>query len=151
MVEEMEELFPRLRGTDYQITSPPDAVYNCISWAVGEVKNWWWPAEPAKTYWPAGVPRMETLDAFCAALATLGYVVCDHAEVEQDYVKIALYADAERVPTHAARQLLSGRWTSKLGRMEDLEHALHDLEGALYGSVTLIMKRPLSATEAAQQ
>jgi hypothetical protein len=47
------------------------------------------------------------------------------------------------VPKHAARQLPSGRWTSKLGPMEDIEHALHDLTGMAYGSVVLVMKRPV--------
>ena len=36
-------------------------------------------------------------------------------------------------------------WTSKLGRMEDLEHALRDLEGVVYGSVVLILKRRVTA------
>jgi hypothetical protein len=27
--------------------------------------------------------------------------------------------------------------------MEDIEHALHDLAGTVYGSVVLLMKRPL--------
>jgi len=39
---------------------------------------------------------------------------------------------------------LSGRWASKLGRSEDIEHALHDLTGTAYGKVVLIMKRPIT-------
>ena len=50
-------------------------------------------------------------------------------------------------PKHAARQLPSGRWTSKLGFLEDIEHALHDLEGTEYGAVVLVMKRPIIAVE----
>jgi len=46
---------------------------------------------------------------------------------------------------HAARQLPEGRWTSKLGELEDIEHALHDLTGTVYGSVVLVMKRALLA------
>jgi hypothetical protein len=46
------------------------------------------------------------------------------------------------VPKHAARQLPDGRWTSTLGPGEDLEHALHDLKGMVYGSVVLVLKRP---------
>jgi hypothetical protein len=63
-------------------------------------------------------------------------------ELESGFEKIALFA-SDGVPKHAARQLESGRWTSKLGTREDIEHALHDLEGAIYGSVALVMKRPL--------
>jgi hypothetical protein len=43
---------------------------------------------------------------------------------------------------HAARQLPSGRWTSKIGVLEDIEHSLRDLEGDEYGTATVLMKRP---------
>jgi hypothetical protein len=58
-----------------------------------------------------------------------------------------LFANAQGVPKHAARQLLTGRWTSKLGKMEDIEHGLRDLEGTVYGTVVLIMKRALPIKE----
>jgi hypothetical protein len=144
MVKGIEDLFPRLRGTAYQITSAPDDGYNCIAWAAGLTNEWWWPfGDPMRSHWPEGVPRQETLDAFRAAFATLGYMVCDDAGLEPGYEKIALFADAKGEPAHAARQLPTGRWTSKLGELEDLEHALHDLEGSDYGSVVQIMKRPI--------
>jgi hypothetical protein len=38
-------------------------------------------------------------------------------------------------------------WTSKLGELEDIEHALGDLTGMVYGSIVLVMKRPVSAAE----
>ena len=83
------------------------------------------------------------MEAFRLAFVVHGYAVCDQIDVEPGYEKIAIFADPDGCPTHAARQLSSGVWTSKLGRLEDIEHALHDLEGAEYGSVFLIMKRPL--------
>jgi len=43
-----------------------------------------------------------------------------------------------------ARQLADARWTSKLGGLEDIEHALHDLVGAEYGTVALILRRPVA-------
>src|SRR5260370_5589590 len=113
---------------------------NCIAWAAGDTTDWWWPDEadnPDSAYWPPGAPRVESLEAFRLAFATLGYVVCDHDHVETRYEKIALFSQAG-VPKHAARQLLSGRWTSKLGPMEDIEHALPDLTGMVYGSVVLV-------------
>jgi hypothetical protein len=147
MVKAFEQLFPRLRGDAYQVTSPADAIYNCIAWAAGSVDIWWWPiGDPERVYWPEGAPRVETVVAFRAAFATLGYVDCDHAESELGYEKIALFASAKGVPTHAARQLASGRWTSKIGQLEDIEHFLQDLEGTAYGSVSLVMKRPFVET-----
>jgi hypothetical protein len=45
------------------------------------------------------------------------------------------------MPTHAARQLPNGRWSSKLGKLEDIEHALDDICGSAYGSVVPVLKR----------
>ena len=43
---------------------------------------------------------------------------------------------------HAALQLGSGIWTSKLGTGEDIEHdAPENLAGPCYGHVTAFMKR----------
>src|SRR5262249_20614921 len=145
MVNRLEDIFPGLREANYRVTSPPEKRYNCIAWAAGDQSEWWWPVPVGPYYWPKSVPRVVTLEAFHEAFATLGYVVCEQTEYEPEFEKIAIYATADRVPQHAARQLPGGRWTSKLGRMEDIEHALSDLEGAVYGSVVLIMKRPLLA------
>lgn len=135
-------MFPRLQSAYFQVTSPRADVYNCIAWAAGDTTNWWWPDEPDKAHWPDGVARAETLEAFREAFATLGYVVCEGAELAPGFEKVALFADAKGVPKHAARQLPGGRWTSKLGLLEDIEHALHDLTGTAYGSVVLVMRRP---------
>src|SRR5947209_13616660 len=125
MVKWIENLFPGLHGTAYQVAGPPDPVYNCIAWATGATDAWWWPiGNPPRVYWPAGVPREETLAAIEAAFAALGYTVCEHAEVEPGFDKVALFASAAGFPTHAARQLPSGRWTSKLGQLERIEHEL---------------------------
>jgi hypothetical protein len=88
--------------------------------------------------------REMTIPSFQAAYALFGYGICESEQVEPGFEKVALFADPQGSPTHAARQLPSGRWTSKLGAMEDIEHDLHDLEGTAYGSVVLVMKRPVS-------
>jgi hypothetical protein len=147
MVERIEQTFPGLRGSGYQVTSARDDTYNCIAWAAGDTTRWWWPDEPGRpesAHLPPGVPRAETLEAFRQAFATLGYGVCDDDRAEAGFEKVALFALAG-VPKHAARQLPGGRWTSKLGPMEDIEHALHDLTGLVYGSVVLVLRRPLPA------
>jgi hypothetical protein len=82
------------------------------------------------------------LDAFLAAFAALGYFQCADAEAEPDFERIALSASARGTPLHAARQRPDGSWSSKVGELEDIEHALSDLEGEAYGSVVLFMKRP---------
>jgi hypothetical protein len=77
-----ESLFPDLVRTGYQVTSPPDAIYNCIAWAVGHTSAWWWPDLDGFDYWPPGVVREQTLAAFVQAFATVGYVPCLDGSLE---------------------------------------------------------------------
>jgi hypothetical protein len=148
MVDHLLRLFPRLMPEALAVTSPPDREYNCLAWAVGITNDWWWPvAKDGRAFRPPGVVRLETLEAFRAAFATLGYSSCAGEEHEAAFEKIALFAGPQGIPTHAARQLANGRWTSKLGRAEDIEHELHDLEGDIYGTVVLIMRRPIPGGE----
>jgi hypothetical protein len=127
MVEHIEHLFPNLRGTPYQITRPPDEAYNCIAWAAGDTADPCWPVDPDVAQWPSDVPRIETLDAFCQAFATPGYAACSDDALEPGFEKIAMFADDLRVPKHAARQLRTGRWTSKLGKLEEIGKLLGDI------------------------
>ncbi|HEX5269738.1 MAG TPA: hypothetical protein VFW33_04585 [Gemmataceae bacterium] len=131
------------------MTSPPDQDYNCIAWAAGMTDAWWWPVGThPKRYWPPGVPRALTLAAFCDALATVGYAACQGEALEPGFEKAVLFADVQGTPAHAARQLLTGRWASKCGFAEDIEHDLRDVEGQIYGTVAVFMKRPLAPAAA---
>ena len=142
MVNIIETLFPQLHAGNYLVTSPETDVYNCDAWAAGVTAEWWWPfGDPGTTYWPATAMRQETLSAFQDAFVSVGYASTDSAEPEPGLEKIALFADANGCPTHAARQLANGVWTSKLGALADIEHVLTNLEGAEYGKVVLILKR----------
>ena len=58
-----ESLFPDLVRTGYQITSPPDPVYNCIAHAAGVTDDWWWPDPDGFDYWPPGIIRERTLNS----------------------------------------------------------------------------------------
>jgi hypothetical protein len=135
--------FPNLRGDNHHVTSPQTNHYNCIAWAAGETFRRWWPVvNDWGWYWPPDIPRVDTVDAFVAAFAGLGYAPCDDSVLEAGYEKVALYVDLGGTPTHMARQLESGRWTSKLGRQEDIEHdTLSVLEGPAYGRVALYLRR----------
>jgi hypothetical protein len=121
-----ENEFPRFRKEEYRVTSPADWKYNCIAYAAGECAAPWWPsdAETEGVFWPPEAPREETMDAFVTAFKTKGYCPIDdmNTGVEAGYEKIVIYVDAEGTPSHAARQLDSGAWTSKLGTCEDISH-----------------------------
>lgn len=137
----LEILFPRLASEGFAETSSATAKYNCIAWAAGRTDDWWWP-DPLGNYpWPVGVPRTVTIEAFSQAFETLGYVRCEHGNLEPGFEKVALYA-LNGLPTHAARQLPDGKWTSKLGKEIDISHTLVGLEGPIYGQVAGYLKRP---------
>lgn len=79
---------------------------------------------------------------FCRGFETLGYVTCPDSVLEKGWEKVALFAKANDEPAHAARQLESGRWTSKLGGSKDIAHELEAVCGPYYGNPVLFMKRP---------
>lgn len=65
------------------------------------------------------------------------------SQSQQKTSKVAIYVDDSGDPSHAARQTSSGKWTSKMGELEDIEHdGLSALEGKACGTVARIMKRP---------
>lgn len=137
--ERVKTSLPRLTADNHVETSAATWQYNCIAWAAGSTDAWWWPV-PGR-YWPEDAPREESLTAFLAAFATLGYVPSISALLEPGTEKVALYASGEQ-PTHAARQLANGTWTSKLGPAIDIEHATPDaVAGGVYGEVVVILAR----------
>ena len=86
-----------------------------------------------------------TLVAFIEAFMALSYEKCEDGSLEDGYQKIALFADDSDLPTHAARQLPNGAWTSKLGRLEDIVHdAVEDVSGPTYGAPVQFMRRRTS-------
>lgn len=128
-------------------TSDSTPQYNCIAWAAGKTNEPWWPTDQIQGYfWPPGLPRepidQETVGNFVKAFETEGYLVCDDGAIEQGFEKIAIYADTNKRPLHAARSLSKGVWSSKMGDLEDIEHAtLEAVAGKQYGSPVAFLKR----------
>jgi hypothetical protein len=142
--DNIESEFPRLRSEGYSITSPESDDYNCIAWAGGDTARKWDPDPTAGRYWPDSVPRTLDVESFVQLFALNGgYSPCDSEALESGFEKIAIFASLSNEVTHAARQLPSGAWTSKLGDWEDIEHkTLSGLESSFYGRVAAILKRP---------
>jgi len=143
---EIRSLFPNLaQVTSFKVTSDQADIYNCVSWAISETHRWWWPVTKGKKYgyWPPGLSQALTIDNFIAALATVGFEPCQNFDVEAGFEKVVLYMHRSGAPTHLARQLPNGRWTSKLGELWDIEHkTLGGLEGSLYGRPIKAFRRP---------
>ena len=141
--------FPNLNATNYETTSPASSDYNCAAWAARDDQVKWWPHPVLpEYYWPT--PRRDdSLDAFIEGFGALGYAACESPELESGYEKVAVFANADG-PQHVARQLSTGRWTSKLGELEDINHStLADVECDDYGRPVLFMRRPLAEQEEA--
>jgi hypothetical protein len=135
----MAEIFPRLTASHYHSTSAPDVRYNCVAWAAGDTQHWWQPG----VHWPVTTSRDDFgVGGLEAAFLSLGYAVCPDESLEAGFEKVAIYGFGFFY-THAARQLRNGKWTSKLGKAEDIEHdSPDDVAGGLYGEVVQFMRRP---------
>jgi hypothetical protein len=142
--ERIENIAPRLTNERYKITSVESEAYNCIGWALYDTKQWWWHTPKYGCYWPPGILRNNDRDTVAKIFEIHGYQQCDSPGAESGFEKIALYEHPEFGIEHVARQLQTGRWTSKVGEWEDIEHDnAKSLEGIEYGSVALYMKRRL--------
>ncbi len=142
-------IFGKLNSENHVQTSPETPFYNCIAWAAGEDHRWWQPNAPAFLgyYWPPGAPSGMEFDCLIGAFRTLGYSTCDNGSLEPGFEKVALYAKPDGKWSHAARQLPSGKWTSKLGKLEDIQHDDPDvIAGSTYGAVSCYMSRKASPT-----
>jgi hypothetical protein len=137
-----DEPFPHLTPENHRVTSPPDARYNCIAWVAGDTDRWWQPG----VCWPTPAEAGDWgLGALEAAFRALGYATCADGSLEPGFEKVVLFGDGVFY-THAARQLPNGKWTSKLGGAEDIEHDTpDDVAGGIYGAVARFMKRPVPA------
>lgn len=134
--------FPALTHLNHKITSPVDLSYNCIAWALDDTTRWWWPDAMGVRFWPPNIARQETIAAFEEMLQQQGYSRCLRRTVERGLEKVALFVRAG-VPKHLAKQTTKGKWSSKLGEVEDIEHSLDALDGPEYGAVHQVYSRPV--------
>src|SRR2546421_1706079 len=79
------EDLPNLKDGNWTCKSPYKRRYNCIAWAAGDDQNWWCPL----VYWPDGVDRDDTIDAYLDAFRTVGYEECADASLEEGFEKVA--------------------------------------------------------------
>ena len=140
---DLEEDFPNLRSAEWQDTSKPASNNNCIAYAANDKNRYW---DTAKGYyWPPGAIREYSMEGWTDAFRVLNYQRCETADLEVGFEKVAIYKKQGK-PSHVARQLDNGYWTSKLGPDEDINHStLAALEGEFYGEVDTIMKRSITA------
>ena len=147
--ENAERMYIRPESTShYSVTSPSTDDYNCIAWAAGRDDVWAWPGRERYHWWPPNLPRVSTVEAIAAWFISIGYEAVASSEAELGYERVAIYANTDGLPTHVARQLPDGSWTSKIGMLEDIRHlsprVLETDQG--YGYVKLVLRRKMPAT-----
>lgn len=135
-------VFPNTLGEPFTKTSEKDPDYNCIAYAYGENTLRFWPNKWPQFVWPPDVPNTEDVDSFIKLFESIGYTLCNNGDLEPGYEKVAVYT-LNGSPTHAAKQLQNGLWSSKLGPQEDVSHSLFNIGGGAYGDVHSFMRRPL--------
>ena len=132
--------FPNLASEGFDIVGEPAPRYNCIAYAAGDTSKWWWP--DGVNYWPPWGTLTNRIESLKEAFSGLGYEPCDDSTAEVDYQKVALY-EIQGEMTHAALQMPSGRWRSKMGRGPVIEHSNPEsLSDGIYGEPTIFMRRP---------
>ena len=135
--------FPNSYNEPFLVTSPETWRYNCIAWAFGDDQRWYWPVGHPNFYWPPNIRRQLDMQSFIELYQLVGYTVCANGNLEIGVEKIAIF-QLNGDPSHAARQLSNGNWTSKMGPWHDVEHTLNSMNNSVgYGDVTVFMSRPL--------
>jgi hypothetical protein len=134
--------FPNSFEEPFILTSPITPNYNCIAWAFGDDTKWYW---PENTYfWPSKIRRKPDIQSFIELYELIGYLVCLDDSLQEGIEKIVIFTDQNNVPTHAARQLKNGNWTSKLGESHDVEHTIKSMHNSFYGNPKVYMSRPIN-------
>jgi hypothetical protein len=140
--ERIENIAPRLANEPYEITSVETDAYKLHPPLLSIVKRPSGHTPKYGCYWPPGILRNNNRGTVAKIFEIHGYRQCESSGVEPGFEKIALYEHREYGIEHVSRQLETGRWTSKIGEWEDIEHeSAKSLEGDEYGSVIGYMKR----------
>jgi hypothetical protein len=149
----LQSKLPKLLDGTYQRTSEATGRYNCIAHAAYDTKKNWWPVPGGfaenDRYWPKEAPPRRTIKAFSKAFELQGFENCEDGQLERGYEKVVLYVSDKpkpdaplNAPTHMARQLPCGNWTSKLGPYIDIMHDTPErLVSDEYGRIELYMRR----------
>ncbi|HKR59036.1 MAG TPA: hypothetical protein VJS64_04830 [Pyrinomonadaceae bacterium] len=151
--QRVQSQLENLTDGSFEKTSDVSGAYNCIAHAAYDSRRKWWPIplQHARLdrHWPDGVPRRRTIRVFRLAFEKEGYELCDDGSLEEGFEKVVLYVsdtataeDPLNAPTHMARQLPCGKWTSKLGEDIDIVHDIPErVTGRVYGRIELYMRR----------
>lgn len=137
--EERLERWPSLRDGSFVYMSDFTINYNCAAWVVHETER---RIDSYGYWWPDDVPVAHTAESYAEVYRKhFGFENCEDGSFETGIEKIAIFSDANKLFTHAARQKENGIWTSKMGDCEDIDHGLDVVAGGWYGQPVLFLKK----------
>jgi hypothetical protein len=122
-VQDLLAEYPRLgEDPDYKLTSEADDRYNCVAWVRRDKGHW---IDP-EVFWPTDLapepPEWEDdLPYYLALFEAWDFEMVESSDREDGYLKIAVFASGGDFD-HVAKQLPSGRWSSKGGASFDFRH-----------------------------
>lgn len=135
--EIIEQSLPNLRPSEnFEFSSLQDEDYNCVAWASGRDDGW-------TQFYDASGRAIRTPERYVQHFLEMGYdEVSPNGDFENGINKIAIYINTNRNHfKHVARQLPNGKWASKLGDWEDIEHSsAEDLLG-FYGDKIIYLQK----------
>ncbi len=133
------ERWPSLTDGSFVYRSDYTIDYNCAAWAVNNTRS---RIDSYGYWWPEDVERTHTAGSYAEVYRKhFGFQTCTDGVLEPGVEKIAIFADANNLFTHAARQKENGAWTSKMGDCEDIDHALDVVSGGWYGKVVIFLRK----------
>ncbi len=149
--------FPKFLADGAKKTREATRQYNCKAWSAERDINQWWEPEKLEPwfFWPVdSEPNDYSFENIVHIFKNRGYTKPSDDSFEIFHKKVAIYAIYGLIEsdkwwfTHVCDQLNSGKWTSKLGPDEDIEHgSISSLAGFVedeYGEIKLILKRRCS-------
>ena len=133
----IERHFPNLNGNNFRHTSDFTDDYNCVAWAT-EIEDDWVQFPPYNTE----DDYSDSVNSYIDYFTKLGFELTKDIRLEKGVAKIAIYTNEVNEFKHVARQLADGRWASKIGNWEDIEHTTLDaIAGGSYGNHNIYMQR----------
>lgn len=135
------KLWPNLNSSNYELKSDPTDEYNCVAWA-NHINHQSVDLSLDDDGEPLSYPDLSCL-TYIEYFQSQGFEICESAEWEEGFEKIALYERDDETFEHVARQMSNSIWTSKLGEWEDIEHStLESLQSNhFYGIPAWYMRR----------
>lgn len=142
--EEISTKWPNLKiGDNFSYTSLKRRGFNCVAYALEFENKDWDMLVFAKIYNLDKTQLDHSANGYAKIFSEkFGFEKCDNPNLEEGFKKIALYENNEGDFTHIARQMESGKWTSKMGNYEDIEHYdLIGISGNFYGKPSMYMRK----------